>query len=73
MKIELSPDQNTLTVGRVKYEAVEINFGCDHCAFSDLFSLCEGHPIGNDNYGACYWMLRKDRRDIIWVKKEVAE
>jgi len=68
MKIELSPNQNTLTIDDVVYEAkIAIPKGdCRQCSFENKLTRNCHHPLLNP---CCIPINREDSRSIIWVKK----
>lgn len=71
MKVEISEDQNTLTVDGVEYEA-KIEFYCKGCAFSDTanYGICMIRPM---SMRKCTEHSRLDEKSIIWIKKEKNE
>lgn len=81
MKIELSPDQNTLTLNGIEYEArVESGpYPCERCAlYKDGCFIANNWPDDDskmpfdyDSYGMCNSESRDDLEEIYWVKKEV--
>jgi len=83
MKVEISADQNTLTVDGVEYEAKPNNAispksACKSCAFlSDGFFCKIGMetPLGLNasDVRHCEYPYRNDEKSIFWVKKEVEQ
>lgn len=76
MKIEISQDQNTLTIDSEVYEAKPITtrHPCGDCAFNVPFS--HAIPIECEitaTAGYCYSSFRNNKKNIVWVKKEVAK
>ena len=68
MKIEISDDQNTLTLNRAVYEAKPAipSHGCHQCGFENKLSKNCHFPLVN-NY--CIPANRNDDKNIVWVKK----
>jgi len=82
MKVEISEDQNTLTVDGVEYEA-KLNDvwphkpSCKSCAFYDN-GFCKiglETPLGVNasDLRRCEYPYRNDGKSIYWVKKEVEQ
>ena len=74
MKVEISIDQNTLTVDGVEYEA-KVAEKCVGCSFTAVINqnrecLLQLNSIQN-RY--CTAMTRNDEIGIIWIKKENTE
>jgi len=69
MKIEISPDQNTLTLNRAVYEAKPVipSHGCHQCVFDyELGPMCPKIP--------CLGSERQDGNNVIFMRlDEVAE
>lgn len=60
--LELSEDQNNLTVDGVKYEAVP-HRSCNTCVFIDSSTICINRAMSK-----CASSERKDNRSIVWHK-----
>ena len=75
MKIEISLDQNTLTVDGVVYEARPDQDCCTNCAFeiqNEWGDWVCGQPFTeNWRRTACISTDRDDNKTIVWSKKEV--
>jgi len=82
MKVEISEDQNTLTVDDVEYEA-KLNDSwpykpsCKSCAFYDN-GFCKiglETPLGLNasDVRRCEYPYRNDGKSIFWIKKEVEQ
>jgi len=82
MKVEISEDQNTLTVDGVEYEAKLNNerphkSSCLSCVFHDK-GFCEiamKKPVGVNasDLRRCEWPYRRDMRSIFWIEKEAKQ
>jgi len=82
MKIEISEDQNTLTVDGVEYEA-KLNDGwpykssCKSCAFYENCFCKIGleTPLGVNasDLRRCEYPYRNDGNSIIWIKQEAEQ
>ncbi len=68
MKVEISEDQNTLTVDGVEHEAKPVNCGCVGCAF-DKELMCSYPRIHNSDTSFCFGFSRNTDEDIIWVER----
>lgn len=68
MKIEISLDQNTLTINKAVYEAKPaIPKGyCIKCSFARYTDKQCLNPLVNQR---CSPKERSDNKDIVWVKK----
>lgn len=74
MKIELSKDQNILTIDDAVYEAKPAKSVCRGCEFEAQYHHVCNHPYGDDwQATACIGSSRNNGQDIIWVEKEVAK
>lgn len=71
MKVEISADENTLTVDGIEYEA-KIHIDCTGCAFDNRTNDSDGgcmiRPTTIPTY--CIGRSRSNKKPIIWVKKE---
>jgi len=82
MKVEISEDQNTLTVDGVEYEAKlnnakSFSSACKSCAFYDN-GFCKiglETPLGLNasNVRHCEYPYRNDGKSIYWIKKEAEQ
>ena len=82
MKIEISEDQNNLTVDGEEYEAQLNNArphksSCLSCVFYDkgFCQIAMKKPVGVNasDLRRCEWPYRRDMRSIFWVKKEAQQ
>lgn len=82
MKIEISEDQNTLTVDGEEYEAKLNNArphksSCLSCVFYDkgFCQIAMKKPVGVNasDLRRCEWPYRRDMRSIYWTKKQVKQ
>jgi len=81
MKVEISEDQNTLTVDRIEYEAKLDDSSLHHClscAFLDKGFFCKiamETPMGLNasDVRHCEYPYRNDKKSIFWMKKEVEQ
>jgi len=70
MKIELSPDQNTLEIDGVIYEAKPECNKCEGCAFRvEKYNTCNNPAIIPFESNVCTSVSRNDGNLIIWVRK----
>lgn len=81
MKVEISADQNTLTVDGIEYEAKldDSNLHrCLSCAFLDKGFFCKiatETPLGVNasDVRHCEYPYRNDGKSIFWIKKEAEQ
>lgn len=82
MKVEISEDQNTLTVDGIEYEAKLNNerphkSSCLSCVFYDkgFCQIAMKKPVGVNasDLRRCEWPYRRDMRPIFWIEKEAKQ
>jgi len=82
MKVEISADQNTLTVDGVEYEAKpndkKPHQSCKSCAFLSDGFFCKiametPMSLNASDVRHCEYPYRNDGKSIFWVKKEVEQ